>query len=180
MATNNFNNTNNNQNNPFSVPPIQLQRQQLSQVLTVSPTLLEKLQEKQLEYENLVLVKETSAQLAAHFTALAERLEELNGGCQAVANVLSNWQTVFKAVMMTETNSGFINPNINPSDSTQSTTQNREDQQSKNNHNNEDVSEEAKHKVQPSQSLLSSPQEAIEKNEQLSIPVLVRISTKKT
>ncbi|CAG8498849.1 7236_t:CDS:2 [Ambispora leptoticha] len=58
---------------------------------------------KQLEFDNLLLVKETSAQLLSYFNVLAEKLDELNVGCQVVANVLHNWQAVFRAVSIAET-----------------------------------------------------------------------------
>ncbi|RIB17039.1 DASH complex subunit Dad2-domain-containing protein [Gigaspora rosea] len=61
-----------------------------------------RLQEKQEEYENLLILKKTSQELVNYFDALALKIEELNNGCEAVAMVLRNWQTVFRSLVLSE------------------------------------------------------------------------------
>ncbi|KAF0419057.1 DASH complex subunit DAD2 [Gigaspora margarita] len=61
-----------------------------------------RLQEKQEEYENLLILKKTSQELVNYFDALTLKFEELNIGCEAVAMVLRNWQTVFRSLLLSE------------------------------------------------------------------------------
>ncbi|CAI2166096.1 17867_t:CDS:2 [Funneliformis geosporum] len=65
--------------------------------------LTQKLQEKQQEYDNLLILKKTSQNLSNYFDQLADNIEELSNGCEAVATVLRNWQTVFRSVLLPET-----------------------------------------------------------------------------
>ncbi|CAG8492350.1 5234_t:CDS:2 [Ambispora gerdemannii] len=164
----------NNSNND-NVPP---QQQQLSffnannnsiQQLNVPPYLLNKLNEKQLEFDHLLIVKETSAQMLIYFNVLAEKLDELNVGCQAVANVLRNWQEVFRAVSITET------------------TKTKEKQQQKSEHDY--FASSVRDTPPPPHSYLSSSQTSIlsehhhrQQQQSMSaapIPVLVRVPTEK-
>ncbi|CAG8439755.1 528_t:CDS:10 [Funneliformis mosseae] len=87
-------------------PQSQTQRQQ--QIPINIPTakqvlLTQKLQEKQQEFDNLLILKKTSQNLSNYFDQLANNIEELSNGCEAVATVLRNWQTVFRSVLLPET-----------------------------------------------------------------------------
>ncbi|CAG8560435.1 7872_t:CDS:2 [Dentiscutata erythropus] len=65
-------------------------------------TLQMRLQEKQQEYENLLVLKKTSQELVNYFDALSLKFEELNSGCEGVAMILRNWQTVFRTLLLSE------------------------------------------------------------------------------
>ncbi|RIA96837.1 DASH complex subunit Dad2-domain-containing protein, partial [Glomus cerebriforme] len=64
--------------------------------------LTQKIQEKQQEYDNLLILKNTSQNLSDYFDQLADNIEELNSGCEAVATILRNWQTVFRTILLAE------------------------------------------------------------------------------
>ena len=55
---------------------------------------------KQQEYEALSQLKLQSASLLRSMQDLETKLDTLNGGTQAVASVLANWASVFKAINM--------------------------------------------------------------------------------
>jgi len=97
-----------NSQNPFYVsqPPPLVQRQQRQVTINVPSAkqvlLTQKIQEKQQEYDNLLILKKTSQDLSDYFDQLADNIEELNNGCEAVATVLRNWQTVFRTILLQE------------------------------------------------------------------------------
>ncbi|GBC00523.1 hypothetical protein RclHR1_03890008 [Rhizophagus clarus] len=113
-----------NNQNPFYVsqpppPPFIHQRQQRQISVNVPSAkqvlLAQKIQEKQQEYDNLLILKNTSQNLSDYFDQLADNIEELNKGCEAVATVLRNWQTVFRTVLLqeeTEETEETSNPNV--------------------------------------------------------------------
>ncbi|PKK78544.1 hypothetical protein RhiirC2_520074 [Rhizophagus irregularis] len=100
-----------NNQNPFYVsqqqpPPFIHQRQQRQIPVNVPSAkqvlLTQKVQEKQQEYDNLLILKKSSQDLSDYFDQLSDNIEELNKGCEAVATVLRNWQTVFRTVLLQE------------------------------------------------------------------------------
>ena len=79
-----------NSQNPFYVsqqlqPPAsqKIQRQVPINVPSEKQVLLaQKIQEKQQEYDNLLILKKTSQNLSDYFDQLAGNIEELNNGCE--------------------------------------------------------------------------------------------------
>ncbi|KAL8735267.1 MAG: hypothetical protein Q9181_002879 [Wetmoreana brouardii] len=65
-----------------------------------SPMLLARINEKKAELEDLKLLRDLSANLAAQVQTLQEKLATLSDGTEAVAAVLSNWHTVLQAINM--------------------------------------------------------------------------------
>ncbi|KAL8953743.1 MAG: hypothetical protein Q9222_000425 [Ikaeria aurantiellina] len=65
-----------------------------------SPMLLARVNEKKEELENLKQLRDLSAGLAAQMQALEAKLSTLSDGTEAVAAVLSNWNTVLQAINM--------------------------------------------------------------------------------
>ncbi|CAD6891893.1 unnamed protein product [Tilletia controversa] len=57
---------------------------------------------KQAELEGLRALREQSAILAQNLEALSERTDELVNGGEPVANVMSSWQGVFRAIMVAQ------------------------------------------------------------------------------
>ncbi|CAG8485082.1 12527_t:CDS:2 [Acaulospora morrowiae] len=101
----------NNMNNPFYLgQPIQTTLRQQANANRISVnvpsvkqiSLSMKIQEKQEEYNNLLVLKKTSQEFAEYFNVLASQFEELNNGCETVATVFRNWQTVFRSVLLPE------------------------------------------------------------------------------
>lgn len=80
-----------NNQNPFYVsqqppPPFIYQRQQRQIPVNVPSAkqvlLTQKVQEKQQEYDNLLILKKSSQDLSDYFDQLADNIEELNKGCE--------------------------------------------------------------------------------------------------
>jgi len=70
---------------------------------TQSPALIQRINEKKEELENLIQLRELSAALAQQMEQLEEKLSTLADGTQAVAHVLANWQNVLRAIAMAST-----------------------------------------------------------------------------
>ncbi|CCG82233.1 Putative uncharacterized protein [Taphrina deformans PYCC 5710] len=58
----------------------------------------QRIAQKQQEYESLLQLKTQSDSLLRSMQDLETKLDTLNGGTEAVASVLSNWASVFKAI----------------------------------------------------------------------------------
>jgi hypothetical protein len=79
-----------NDQNPFYVsqqqPLIQNNRQQRQIPINIPSAkqvlLTQKIQEKQQEYDNLLILKKTSQDLSDYFDQLADNIEGLNNGCE--------------------------------------------------------------------------------------------------
>jgi len=61
---------------------------------------MQQIQDKVRELEHLLKIKDMSSQMASYFDELALSVEGLAGGAQAVSDVLSNWNHVFRAMSM--------------------------------------------------------------------------------
>ncbi|KAI9279224.1 DASH complex subunit Dad2-domain-containing protein [Umbelopsis sp. AD052] len=61
---------------------------------------MQQIQDKVRELEHLLKIKDMSAQMASYFDELAKSMEGLAGGAQAVSDVLSNWNHVFRTMSM--------------------------------------------------------------------------------
>ncbi|PVH93414.1 hypothetical protein DM02DRAFT_541586 [Periconia macrospinosa] len=71
-----------------------------SQSSNQSPVLLARIAEKKAELANLKDLQTLSAGLADQMQMLAEKLNTLSDGTEAVAAVLSNWHNVLRAINM--------------------------------------------------------------------------------
>lgn len=60
----------------------------------------QRIAQKQQEYESLLQLKAQSGSLLRSMQDLETKLDTLNNGTEAVASVLSNWASVFKAINM--------------------------------------------------------------------------------
>jgi len=65
-----------------------------------SPVLIARINEKRAELENLKQLRDLSAGLASQMEALQQKLATLSDGTEAVADVLSNWHNVLRAINM--------------------------------------------------------------------------------
>ncbi|CAG8504516.1 9015_t:CDS:10 [Funneliformis caledonium] len=92
-----------NNQNPFYVSQQTAPRNRFVQQLQQQATPNTETTEKQQEFDNLLILKKTSQNLSNYFDQLANNIEELSNGCEAVATVLRNWQTVFRSVLLPET-----------------------------------------------------------------------------
>ncbi|KAF8544068.1 DASH complex subunit Dad2-domain-containing protein [Trichophaea hybrida] len=68
-----------------------------------SPALVARIEEKKQELESLIALRDLSGNLASQMEQLEEKLSTLADGTEAVAAVLSNWQTVLRAISMAST-----------------------------------------------------------------------------
>ncbi|KAF2127280.1 hypothetical protein P153DRAFT_344781 [Dothidotthia symphoricarpi CBS 119687] len=68
-----------------------------------SPVLLARIAEKKAELANLKDLQMLSGGLADQMQMLAEKLQTLSDGTEAVAAVLSNWHNVLRAINMAST-----------------------------------------------------------------------------
>ena len=59
-----------------------------------------RIEEKKEELENLLLIKEYSAKLLFQINELDKKMDQLCEGTETVANVLASWETVFKAIKL--------------------------------------------------------------------------------
>ncbi|KAJ2960193.1 hypothetical protein NQZ79_g4389 [Umbelopsis isabellina] len=66
----------------------------------VNPEKMQQIQDKVQELEHLLKIKDMSGQMANYFDELAKSVEGLAGGAQAVSDVLSNWNHVFRTMSM--------------------------------------------------------------------------------
>jgi DASH complex subunit DAD2 len=72
-----------------------------------SSVLQARINEKKLELESLKQLRDLSAGLAGQMQQLEDKLATLNGGTEAVAAVMANWNTVLRAIQMA---SGGLEP----------------------------------------------------------------------
>ncbi|KAF8474862.1 DASH complex subunit Dad2-domain-containing protein [Kalaharituber pfeilii] len=70
---------------------------------SASPALLQRINEKREELDNLLQLKELSALLALQMEQLEAKLNTLADGTEAIAHVLANWQNVLRAISMAST-----------------------------------------------------------------------------
>ncbi|KAI5784581.1 DASH complex subunit Dad2-domain-containing protein [Geopyxis carbonaria] len=68
-----------------------------------SPALINRINEKKQELENLRALRDLSGNLAAQMQQLEEKLSTLADGAEAVAAVVSNWNNVIRAIAMAST-----------------------------------------------------------------------------
>ncbi|CAM0140678.1 unnamed protein product [Umbelopsis sp. WA50703] len=66
----------------------------------LNPEKMQQIQDKVQELEHLLKIKDMSGQMANYFDELAKSVEGLAGGAQAVSDVLSNWNHVFRTMSM--------------------------------------------------------------------------------
>ncbi|KAL6703227.1 DASH complex subunit dad2 [Coniothyrium glycines] len=88
----------------FSRPlPSHLRNQSLGGSQQQSPVLLARIAEKKAELANLKDLQALSGGLADQMQLLADKLQTLSDGTEAVAAVLSNWHNVLRAINMAST-----------------------------------------------------------------------------
>ncbi|KAA8895190.1 DASH complex subunit Dad2-domain-containing protein [Sphaerosporella brunnea] len=68
-----------------------------------APALVARINEKKQELENLMVLRDLSADVARHMQELEDKLKTLADGTEAVAMVLSNWQSILRAIAMAST-----------------------------------------------------------------------------
>ncbi|KAF8053808.1 DASH complex subunit Dad2-domain-containing protein [Lyophyllum atratum] len=71
------------------------------------PALVARINEKKQELENLIALRDLSANLASQMSQIEEKLSTLTDGTEAVAAVLSNWGAILRAISMA---SSIFNP----------------------------------------------------------------------
>ncbi|WBW70695.1 DASH complex subunit Dad2 [Schizosaccharomyces osmophilus] len=60
--------------------------------------------EKEKEYASICKLKEISQEMSKKLELLAERLETLNDGSEAVSTVLQNWPMIFESIQLASQN----------------------------------------------------------------------------
>ncbi|UPK98010.1 hypothetical protein LCI18_008945 [Fusarium solani-melongenae] len=65
-----------------------------------SPALLQRIEEKKAELENLRELRDLSAAVATQMEALEQKLSTLSDGTEAIAAVVGNWHNVLRAINM--------------------------------------------------------------------------------
>ncbi|OAL48667.1 hypothetical protein IQ07DRAFT_588778 [Pyrenochaeta sp. DS3sAY3a] len=83
--------------------PSHLRNQSLGGSQQQSPVLLARIAEKKAELANLKDLQALSGGLADQMQMLADKLQTLSDGTEAVAAVLSNWHNVLRAINMAST-----------------------------------------------------------------------------
>ncbi|KAJ4365156.1 DASH complex subunit dad2 [Neocucurbitaria cava] len=83
--------------------PSHLRNQSLGGSQQQSPVLLARIAEKKAELANLKDLQALSGGLADQMQMLADKLQTLSDGTEAVAAVLSNWHNVLRAIHMAST-----------------------------------------------------------------------------
>ncbi|KAF1849833.1 uncharacterized protein K460DRAFT_372250 [Cucurbitaria berberidis CBS 394.84] len=83
--------------------PSHLRNQSLGGSQQQSPVLLARIAEKKAELANLKDLEALSGGLADQMQMLADKLQTLSDGTEAVAAVLSNWHNVLRAIHMAST-----------------------------------------------------------------------------
>ncbi|KAI5813384.1 DASH complex subunit Dad2-domain-containing protein [Pyronema omphalodes] len=67
------------------------------------PAIAARIEEKRQELESLLLLKDLSGNVARQLSELEEKLVTLADGTEAVAAVLSNWQTILRTIALAST-----------------------------------------------------------------------------
>ncbi|KAI8934082.1 hypothetical protein NX059_008845 [Plenodomus lindquistii] len=83
--------------------PSHLRNQSLGGAQQQSPVMLARIAEKKAELANLKDLQALSGGLADQMQMLADKLQTLSDGTEAVAAVLSNWHNVLRAINMAST-----------------------------------------------------------------------------
>ncbi|EPX75258.1 DASH complex subunit Dad2 [Schizosaccharomyces octosporus yFS286] len=60
--------------------------------------------EKEKEYASICKLRDISQEMSKKLELLAERLETLNDGSEAVSEVLQNWPTIFESIQLASQN----------------------------------------------------------------------------
>ncbi|CAO3653196.1 unnamed protein product [Cunninghamella blakesleeana] len=74
--------------------------------IPASDAKLQLLQEKTVELEHLLKIKEQTDQLYSYFEQLARNMDDLKHDAQGVATSLGNWNDVFRTMGLINTQSG--------------------------------------------------------------------------
>ncbi|EPY53217.1 DASH complex subunit Dad2 [Schizosaccharomyces cryophilus OY26] len=64
--------------------------------------------EKEKEYVSVCKLKEISQEMSKKLELLAQRLETLNDGSEAVSTVLDNWPFIFESIQLASQHTGAL------------------------------------------------------------------------